>query len=313
MTDLVNAYQPEIPLLGTGNLSFDANVERLDRFIYTRQEPDILFFGNSMMGNGLDPAVVEHELRGCGIESTCFTFGVRGASPVDYDLYLTYLWEKCDNPLMVVGVSPLLYVGGMAEGRTASIVSESDWGRYEHGDWNLAGCLASCSWVERYMIRLHYILVRGEEDRRLRTWNRRIREDGFDTQNQYDTTGDSKNWRRFRRAIRWPEESPETIELFWRSISRHPHVVLLEMPVNPAIFTISGMDRERFAILRNRLKLDAAANGLPLWRVDAPDLADPLCWGNLNHMTPSGARRFSKRVARWIGEQNVLHGRTGEL
>ncbi len=286
---------------GGGLVQLDRKLVLLGEMVERQGPVDCLFVGSSQVYRGIDPEIVDRNLRqaaGEGIRS--FNFGLGGMSETSEPAVARILLEKFHPTLMVVGASSYGLHERKDRDQFESHLATSPWFRYQGGDFSVGGWLSEHSVAFRqYSGYLFWREQTGEAEQKLRLAVENMSANGFGAFEPGEFRGIDRG---AIRALRRYQVSPDRLASLSELLRlRSPGLELLvvELPVSETALQHYGGGEFDHQQGLDAIEKLAAQHGVPFWRFPADRAIPADGWADFIHLNRTGAEAYS----RWLGEQ----------
>jgi len=295
--------------VGSANLDLDVKIYALDQLLAEKGHVDCIFFGSSVVLNGIDPDRFALTYRDqTGEDLICYNFGMLALTARTAGVLSEILVERYPPRLLVYGLTIRdLAAGASDANRIYQDVTRTPWIRYQRGELDVEGWLAEHSSAYR-----HYLAYRS--------WMSPT----FASRLSDFTGAPSSGYFPFRatRALDWNQiEAPVYFEDFqidpadWQGFEQllataGTQLVLLEMPLPAQLLAqFSGGPAAYEAVIAS-FAAAAEEHQVPLWTTTPLNLIPDNGWAeDAHHLNNSGAQLFSA----WLAEQIAQVVTDGQL
>ncbi|HEX3053651.1 MAG TPA: hypothetical protein VHP83_23530 [Aggregatilineaceae bacterium] len=293
--------------IGSANLDLDVKIYALDQLVAEKGRVDCIFFGSSVVLNGIDPdrfALTYREQT--GEDLICYNFGMLALTARTAGVLSEILIERYHPRLLVYGLTIRdLAAGASDANRIYQDVTRTPWIRYQRGEFDVEGWLADHSHAYR-----HYLAYRS--------WISPT----FASRLSDFTDAPPSGYVPFHatRALDWNQiEAPLYFEHFeidpadWQGFEQllataGTQLVLLEMPLPSQLLAKFSGGAEAYAASIDSFAAAAAAKQVPLWTTTHLNLIPDEDWAeDAHHLNNAGAQIFSAWLAEYLA-QAVEHG-----
>jgi hypothetical protein len=306
-----NFVQEHLPApgLGSAHRQFEIQLANLRERVARDGPVDCIILGSSQTLRAIDPADVETAFRKkTGQSIRCQNFGVRGASTQTAAMLAKILFDEFDPQLLIYGTSFIDFSGFRGVDAQESILI-SPWIQHRSIAPNFEGWLIDWSAAYREYLGLQAtwfpvvtVLTKNNPTSELN-----ILPNGFNP--MLDTTvrqatlltaaGEEQDMRAAFSKLNLPALN-DILSL--HDPGRHT-IVVLEMPVNPRIFSDHPEFIEYKQIYQNLLIEKGREHHVAVWSSDEtlPQLTDAH-WFDYVHLNIDGAKIFSVWLGNRIGD-----------
>jgi hypothetical protein len=119
----------------------------------------------------------------------------------------------------------------------------------------------------------------------------------------------------FEETVVWSGVNDTHIQFlrdFFGFDTEQTRIIILEMPMDPLIFSVIPRSVRTNSIFETMLKTETGAAGIPFWHLEDPIPTNG--WFDLIHLNTAGAQYFSRAVGTFLGDllpDGVLRPTTG--
>jgi hypothetical protein len=301
-----------LPSYGSSYRQLERQLNLIHQFAEEENSIPCLILGDSTVLSGIDPEVFQAAYQDHSGETiTCYTFGLGGMTAINQADIAEILVEKFHPQLMIVGVN----ARGFTKAPDFSL-SDSAWGRYRLGDWNLEGWLLDHSALYRAVS--GYLRWEFPQDTAIQVsktegdrYFELVRRDGFiplpvEDSNASGWNDDLLAWDREQKlwsSYPWyfvgEQTNPAQKEAWERllQLRDETRLIVVEMPIQLEYLYENGIDQGAF--MADILAAGCAAE-VPVWHTmgETPFLGETAWYDDL-HVNLDGSALFSS----WLGEQ----------
>lgn len=283
------------PSVGTNHEQFNVKLELLQQF--AQDGPvDCILFGNSVMAQGVDPAILGAAFQErTGRRLRCFNFGIDAATTRTIDAIAAIVTSQYHPPVVVFSTTPYDFVGGLLP----RALSRTAWFEYRMGKFTWRGWLTDHSAAYRYLLshRSWITPTYWERLRRTQLMRNFTRSDGF-----RELHGSKRRPR--RRVCNHQQQAilnhaRAGVRSYGRLRRPGINVLAIEVPFQASMHPCYR-DSDRYNELFDGVAAAARRAGIRYWRTPpAVDLVPANGWWDMGHMNADGAAVFS----RWLAAQ----------
>jgi hypothetical protein len=292
----------------------------LDKFVQENGAPDCFIFGSSQAFREVDTVAFAQAYQAAGGEKlTCYNFGVTGSQIWTTSILNKILIQKYQPRLVVIGTSFLDYTEGR-ENQIDERFNDSDWLKYQTGEFTLGGWLMDHSYAWRALTLLSYTAPYGlryqEALRENQKWDAEIADSGFALSeksinpNLPVETGFVKNLQLEFGNFGVSERNLAALEeIIGFSQDTGAQVVIAEMVYHPALLELKDdkgdprLDKTEILAFINqvnaRLQEIATRRNVRFLTFDPSVSLPQTGWYDLYHLNLAGAEIYSQ----WLGRQ----------
>lgn len=305
------------PSLGTAVPQLELLLSRAREMVARDGGIDCLFVGSSVVSCGIDPVVFGASYRAArGGPIRCFNAGQVALSAPHVDLVADLFVSRLHPRLVIFGTTARDYLPGLGPGEAPQLMS-SAWVRHRLGQPSLRGWLYEHSEGYRRVASLAAWFDPASWDAARRARASRVTSEGYWPVDHVATDLDgppgwpAERLRELSEAGTWPTAAALAgLERLLALRRGGTEVLVVEVPTHAstlAYLARGAADREAFtAAIADVVR----RSGGQFWPYDGEPMPEE-GWSDAGHMNRAGARVFSRRLGRQIGEA-VREGRLAD-